>query len=53
MEVMKMPSIVTYLMVAVMGIVGGLTSLYLLVSIPVLLVWKIYRKIKYGYSLYD
>lgn len=48
-----MPSIVTYLMVAVMGIVGGLTSLYLLVSIPVLLVWKIYRKIKYGYSLYD
>ncbi len=48
-----MPSIVIYLMVAVMGIVGGLTSLYLLVSIPVLLVWKIYRKIKYGYSLYD
>lgn len=53
MEVMKMSSIVIYLMVAVMGIVGGLTSLYLLVSIPVLLVWKIYRKIKYGYSLYD
>lgn len=48
-----MSSIVIYLMVAVMGIVGGLTSLYLLVSIPVLLVWKIYRKIKYGYSLYD
>lgn len=53
MEVIEMSSIVTYLMVAVMGIVGGLTSLYLLVSIPVLLVWKIYRKIKYGCSLYD
>lgn len=48
-----MPSVVTYLLVAVMGLVGGLTSLYLLFSIPVLLVWKICRKIKYGYSLYD
>lgn len=47
-----MPSVITYLMVAVMGVMGGLTSLYLLVSIPVLLVWKIYRKIRYGYSLF-
>ncbi|MBP3460091.1 MAG: hypothetical protein J6K58_12850 [Lachnospiraceae bacterium] len=47
-----MPGIVTYILVGLMGIMGGLTSLYLLVSIPVLLVWKIYRKIRYGYSLY-
>lgn len=47
-----MPSIVTYILVGLMGIMGGLTSVYLLVSIPVLLVWKIYRKIRYGYSLY-
>lgn len=48
-----MPDFITYLLVAVMGIVGGLTSLYLLISMPVLLVWKIYRKIRYGCSLYD
>ncbi|MGN0132578.1 MAG: hypothetical protein ACI4AA_09070 [Lachnospiraceae bacterium] len=48
-----MPSVITYLLVALMGIMGGLTSIYLLISIPVLLVWKIYRKIKYGYSLYQ
>ena len=53
MEVLKMPDFITYLLVAVMGIVGGLTSLYLLISMPVLLVWKIYRKIRYGCSLYD
>lgn len=47
-----MPGFVTILLVILMGLMGGLTSLYLLLSIPVILVWKIYRKVRYGYSLY-
>lgn len=47
-----MPGFVTVILVAIMGVMGGFTSLYLLVSMPVLIVWKIYRKIRYGYSLY-
>lgn len=47
-----MPNFITMILVAFMGVMGGLTSVYLLVSIPVLIVWKIYRKIRYGYSLY-
>lgn len=38
-------------------VVGGLTglfsSVYLLVSMPVLIVWKVYRRIRFGYSLYQ
>lgn len=52
MEVKKMPGFVTIILTVFMGIMGGLTSIYLLVSIPVLIVWKFYRKIRYGYSLY-
>lgn len=48
-----MPSAITYLLVGLMGIMGGLTSIYLLIGIPALIVWKIYRKIRYGYSLFD
>ncbi len=34
-------------------LMGGIPVLYLTLSIPVVVVWKIYRKIKYGYTLYD
>ncbi len=34
------------------GLTGLLSSAYLLVSMPVLIVWKIYRRIRFGYSLY-
>lgn len=53
MEDKKMPEIVTWILVAIMGVAGGLSSLYLLISIPLILIWKIGRKIKYGYSMYD
>ena len=35
------------------GISGGLTSLYLLLSIPAIIVFKIFRCVKYGKSIYD
>ena len=38
-------------------VVGGLTGLLstacLLISLPVTIIWKIYRRIRYGYSLYQ
>ncbi|MBP3474742.1 MAG: hypothetical protein J6K48_00255 [Lachnospiraceae bacterium] len=40
------------LIVALIGGAAGLLStLYLLVSLPTVIVWKIYRRFRYGYSL--
>ncbi len=36
-----------------MAVIGGLPTLYMVVSMPVILVWKIYRKFKYHISIYD
>ena len=48
-----MSNILTMVMLVIMGIVGGLSSIVLVLSFPVVLIWKIYRKFRYGYSLYD
>lgn len=40
------------LIIAIIGGAAGLIStLYLLVSLPLVIVWKIYRHFRYGYSL--
>lgn len=33
------------------GAAGLLSSLYIALSFPLVILWKIYRKIRYGYSL--
>lgn len=38
---------------AIGGLTGLLSSAYLLVSMPVVIVWKIYRKIRFGYKMYQ
>lgn len=38
---------------AVGGVTGFLSAAYLLVSMPVVIVWKIYRKIRFGYTMYQ
>lgn len=48
-----MENVFGVIMVALMGVLGGLPTLYLTVSIPVVLGQKIYRKVKYGRSLFD
>lgn len=53
MEAIIVSSVVTIILFIIMAIVGGVSSVVMLLSLPVLLVWKIGRKIKYGYSLYD
>ena len=40
-------------LVGSMGILGGIPTLYILISLPVILVQKIFGKIKYGKSLYQ
>ncbi|MDD6655690.1 MAG: hypothetical protein PUE95_00065 [Lachnospiraceae bacterium] len=42
------------LIIAIIGGAAGiLSTLYLLFSLPVVIVWKIYRRIRFGYSLYS
>lgn len=41
------------LLIIVGGAAGGLSTLYLIVSLFGTLSYKIFRKIKYGTSLYD
>lgn len=35
------------------GLAGALSTIYLLVSFPAVIIWKIYRLIKSGYTLYQ
>lgn len=43
------------LIVIIFMIIGGaagiFSSLYILISLPAIIIWKIYRKIRYGYAL--
>lgn len=48
-----MNQIFLYVMFGVMAIMGGGTSLFLVISLPAVIIWKIYRKFKYGCKLTD
>lgn len=48
-----MGDLFSILMVGIMVLLGGVPSVYILVSMPVILAEKIYGKVKYGKSLYD
>lgn len=40
------------LIIAIIGGAAGiLSTLYLLVSLPAVIIWKIYRRLRFGYSL--
>lgn len=51
-EGISMGSIVSVIMMILLAVVGGFPTIAITVCIPVIIVWKIYRKLKYGYSLY-
>ena len=42
-----------YLVFGIMAIVGGGSSLFVVISLPAVIIWKLYRKIKYGYKITD
>ena len=48
-----MSNIFVFVIMALMGILGGFSSIYVLVSLPAIIIWKIYRKIRYGYKITD
>lgn len=48
-----MNKIATYIIFGLMTIVGGGSTLYLVVALVVMILYKLYRKIRYGASLYD
>ncbi len=48
-----MEQIGSLLMVGIMILLGGIPSIYILISMPVILAGKIYRKVRFGNSLYD
>ena len=41
------------ILVVLLVLIGGVPSILLTLSVPVMLVWKIYREVRYGYSLYQ
>ncbi len=42
-----------YLTVGLLILIGGIPSILLTISVPVVFGWKVYRKFKYGYTLYQ
>ena len=48
-----MGDIANVILVGLMVLLGGIPSIYILVSMPIILAEKFYGKIKYGKSLYD
>lgn len=47
-----MGNIISMIMVVLMGLLGGIPTVYITLSIPVVIGRKIYGKVKYGKSLY-
>ena len=41
------------ILVALMVLAGGAASLYILITMPIIIVRKIYGKVKYGKSRFD
>ena len=46
-----MASAISVIMMILIGLVG-VPTLAITACIPVMIVWKIYRKVKFGYSIY-
>ena len=38
---------------AIGGLAGLLSTAYLLISLPAVILWKVYRCIRFGYTLYQ
>lgn len=47
-----MGNIISIMMMIIIALVGGVPTIAITACIPAMIVWKIYRKVKYGYSIY-
>lgn len=43
-----MSDVITYIFIFFMAILGGLSTIYVVLALPAVLIWKVYRKIKFG-----
>lgn len=46
-------NIATVLILILYAIIGGISTLAMVIGIPAIIVWKIYRKVKYHIALTD
>lgn len=35
------------------GLAGVLSTAYLVLSLPVIIIWKLYRRVKFGYTMFQ
>ena len=48
-----MKQILSYIIFAIFAVMGGSTSLFLIISLPAVIIQKIYRRIRYGTKITD
>ena len=48
-----MNQIFSYIVFGIMAVIGGGASVFLTVSLPGVVIFKIYRMIRYGYKITD
>lgn len=49
----NMSQILFYIFFGIMAVIGGGSSLFIVAAMPAVFVWKVYRKLKYGYKITD
>ena len=45
--------ILSLIILVIYAIIGGVSTLYLLLAMPAIFIWKVYRKVKFGFRLTD
>ena len=55
MEVKRwdMEKILMYILIFIMAVFGGVSSFVVLLAVPGMIIYKVYRKIRYGFKLTD
>jgi hypothetical protein len=55
MEVKRwdMEKILMYILIFIMAVFGGVSSFVVLLAVPGMIIYKVYRKIRYGCKLTD
>ena len=46
-------NIIMWILILIGGVTGALSTLYIIVSLFAVIFYKIYRKVKFGTSIYD
>lgn len=46
-------NILIYVLMIIGGAAGFLSTVYLVLAMPILFGWKVYRKVKYNIALFD